>query len=94
MAEQNPKVIDIADDDDEDWPDTGPVNVMEAERYVDRITNIFNKLSELLHADCKDAIPTTIRSFHKLVVKYWKSMSDANPEVMIWSIMDLVGVYL
>ena len=95
MAEENPKVIDIADDnDEEDWPDTGPVNVTEVERYVDRITNIFENLSELLHADCKDAIPTMIRSFCKLVVKHWESMSDTNPEVMIWSITDLVGVYL
>ena len=84
MAEQNPEVIDIADDDDEeDWPEMEPVNVTEAERYVDNITNIFDNLSELLHADWKDAIPTMIRSFHKLVVKHWESMSDTNPEVVI-----------
>ena len=95
MTEQNPKVINIAaDDDDEDRPDMRPVNIVEAERYVERITNIFNKLSELLHADHKDAIPTTIGSFCKLVVKHWDSMSDANPKVMIQSITDPVGVYL
>ena len=83
MAEQNPKDIDIADDNDEDWPEMGPVNIVEAERYVNKITNILDNLSELLHADQKDAIPTTIRSFHKLVVKHWESMSNANPEVVI-----------
>ena len=94
MAEQNPEVINITDDDEEDWPEMGPVNVSEAKRYVDKITDIFNNLSELLHADQKDVIPTMIRIFCKLVVKHWESMSDANPEVVIHSIVDPVGIYL
>ena len=96
MGEQTPKIIDITDDDDdeEDLPEMGLVNITEAEGYIDKITNIFDNLSELLHADHKDAIPTTIRSFWKLIVKHWESMSDADPEVMIWSITDPVGVHL
>ena len=72
----------------------GPVNVTEVEGYINKMANIFDNLSELLHVDCKDAIPTMIRSFQKLIVKNWESMSDADPEVMIQSIMDPAGVYL
>ena len=84
MAEQNPEVIDVPDDDDdEDWPEMGPVNILEAKRYVDKITDIFYNLSKLLHSDWKDYIPTTIRSFHRLVVRHWESMSNTDPEVVI-----------
>ena len=82
------------DDEEEDWPEMGPVNVSEAKHYVDKITDIFDNLSDLLHEDCKDALPNMIRSFHKLVVKHLKSMSDDDPEVVIHLITDLECIYL
>ena len=44
----------------------------------------FDTLSDLLHDDRKDALPKMIRSFCKLVVRHWESMSDADLEVVIW----------
>ena len=88
-------IIDVLDDDEEqDWPETGPVNLSEAKHYIDKITDVFNNLSDLLHEDWKDALPKMIRSFCKLVVKHWESMSDADPEVVIQLITDLACVYL
>ena len=61
---------------------------------MDCITDVFNNLSDMLHEDRKDALPKTIRSFHKLVVKHWESMGNADPGVVIQLIMDPAGVYL
>ena len=55
MAEKDPEVIDIRDnEEEEDWPDTGPVNVSKAKRYIDKINDIFDNLSDLLHEGQKD----------------------------------------
>ena len=68
-----PPVIDLLDEEEEEWPDAGAQNP-EAQQYVDRISNIFNHLSELIHEDKKDALGTTIRNFKKLIVKQWATM--------------------
>ena len=55
-----PPVIDLLDEEEEEWPDAGPQNPEEAQQYVDKINNIFNHLSELIHEDKKDALGMTI----------------------------------
>ena len=50
-----PSVIDLLDEEEEEWPDAGAQNPEEAQQYVDKINNIFNHLSKLIHEDKKDA---------------------------------------
>ena len=90
-----PEVIDIPDEEveEQDWPETGPVNPAEAKQYMDCITDVFDSLSDLLHKDKKDDLPKVIRSFCKLIVRHWESISDAYPEVVIWSITDPACIY-
>ena len=34
-AEKDPGVVIVPNDDDDDWPDTGPQNIKEAKAYTD-----------------------------------------------------------
>ena len=47
-------------------PDTGAQNPEEAQQYVDRINNIFDHLSELIHEDKKDALGMTIQKLQEV----------------------------
>ena len=61
MASENvPPVIDLLEEEEEEWPDAGAQNPEEAKKYVDRINGIFDHLSELIHEDKKDALEMTI----------------------------------
>ena len=84
-----PEVITIPDDieeeEEDDWPESEPVNLQEAKEYRDCINDVFDTMVEMLHSDNKDALPKCIRAFKKLIVKDWDSMTDANPEVVIKS---------
>ena len=59
-SEDVPPVIDLLEEEEEEWPDTGAQNPEEAQKYMDRINDIFNHLSELIHEDKKDALEMTI----------------------------------
>ena len=99
MASQElPEVITILDDieeeEEDDWPELGPVNLQEAKEYTDCFNNMFDTMAEMLHSDNKDTLPKCIRAFKKLIVKDWHSMTDADPEVVIRSIYDPACIYL
>ena len=89
-----PPVIDLLEEEEEEWPESGAQNPEEAEQYVDKINHIFDHLSELIHKDKKDALGTTIRNFKKLVVKQWETMGDADVNVILHTIKDPTTVYL
>ena len=63
--EKDPEVIDVPEEDLEDWLDTGPLNTEEADWYVDKMMKIFDMMSDMLEKDNKDALPVTIRNLHK-----------------------------
>ena len=65
----------------------------EAEQYQDKINNIFDHLSILIHQDTKTALSQTIQNFKK-VTKQWDSMGAANTEVVLRTIKDLMALYL
>ena len=99
MALQEPsEVITILDDiekeEEDDWPESGPVNLQEAKAYTDCINDVLDTMAEMLHNDNNDALPKCIRTFKKLIVKDWHSMTDADPEVVIRSIYNLACIYL
>ena len=48
-----PPVIDLLEEDEEEWPEAGAQNPEEAEQCVDKINNIFDHLSTLIHDDKK-----------------------------------------
>ena len=94
MAEKDLPVIDLMEEEEEEWPEAGAQNVEEAEQYMDRINNIFNHLSTLIHEDTKDALGQTIRNFKKIVTRQWETMGNADVDVIHHAIKDPTAVYL
>ena len=97
-SQEHSEVITILDDieeeEEDDWPELGPVNLQEAKKYTDHINDVFDTMAEMLHSDNKDALPKCIRNFKKLIVKDWHSMTNADPEVVIRLIHNLACIYL
>ena len=81
------QVIEVPDDDSDDFPDSGPQNPVEAQMYRDKIDEIMATFSDLLADDQKDALRSTITALKKLMVKHWCQMSEANIELIMKSIM-------
>ena len=91
MALKQPVVIEVPDDD---FPDSGPQNPVEAQSYRDQLDAIMSMFSDLLVDDWKDALRSTITSLKKLMVKHWQQMAEADMYVVIQSIHDSNCVYL
>ena len=87
-------LVNVEEEEEDDWPVLGPVNLQEAKKYTDHINDVFDTMAEMLHSNNKDALPKCIRAFKKLIVKDWHSMTNANPEVVIKSIYNLACIYL
>ena len=68
-AKDMPEVVELMEEEEEEWPEAGAQNLEEAERYVEKINNVFDHLSELIHQDTKTALGQTIQNFKKLVVR-------------------------
>ena len=94
MAAKDDPVVELVEQEEEEWPEAGVQNVEEAERYQDKINNIFNHLSVLIHEDTKTALAQTIQNFKKVVTKQWESMGAADTEVVLRSIKDPTALYL
>ena len=88
------EVIEVPDEDPDDFPDSGPQNPVEAQTYKDKIDKIMEMFSNLLADDRKDALRSTITSLRKLMVKHWHQMAEADIEVVMKSIHDPSCVYL
>ena len=91
MASKQPAVIEVPDDD---FPNCGPQNPVEAQSYRDQLDAIMSTFSNLLADDWKDALRSTITSLKKLMVKHWQQMAKANMDVVLQSIHDSSCVYL
>ena len=91
MASKQPAVIKVPDDD---FPDSGPQNPVEAQSYRDQLNAIMSTFSDLLADDHKDALRSTITSLKKLMVKHWQQMAEVNVDVGLKSIHDPSCVYL
>ena len=94
MASKQPEIIEVPDDNPDDFPNSGPPNPVEAQSYRDKLDAIMNAFSNLLANDCKDALRSTIMSLKKLMVKHWWQMAEANMEVVLKSIHNSSYVYL
>ena len=56
MAAKDDPVVDLVEEEEEEeWPEVGVQNIEEAERYTDKINNVFDHLSVLIHQDTKTA---------------------------------------
>ena len=91
MASKQPAVIEVPDDD---FPNSGPQNPVEAQSYRDQLNAIMSTFSDLLVDDCKDTLRSTITSLKKLMVKHWRQMAEADVDVVLKSIHDPSCVYL
>ena len=59
---RDPEVIEVPDNDPDDFPDSGPQNLAKAQTYCDKIDEIMMTFSDLLVDDRKDAL----RSHHNI----------------------------
>ena len=91
MASKQPAVIEVPDDD---FPNSGPQNPVEAQSYRDQLNAIMSIFSNLLADDQKDTLRSTVTSLKKLMVKHWQQMAKANMDVVLKSIHDPSCVYL
>ena len=91
MASKQPAAIKVSDDD---FPDSGPQNPVEAQSYRDQLNAIMNTFSDLLADDQKDTLRSTVTSLKKLMVKHWQQMAEADVDVVLKSIHDPSCVYL
>ena len=88
------EVIEVPEDDADDFPDSGPQNLAEAQMYRDKIDEIMTTFSDLLADNQKDALRSTVTSLKKLMAKHWHQMSEADIEVIMKSIHDPSCMYL
>ena len=93
MAEEADSVIEIVEEEEEEWPEAGAQNVAEAKQYQEKI-NIFDTLSILIHQDTKTALSDTIQNFKKVITKQWDSMGAADTDVVLRTIKDPTVLYL
>ena len=92
MALKQPEVIKVPDDDD--FPNSGPQNPVEAQSYRDKLNAIMNTFSDLLVDNCKDTLRSTIMSLKKLMVKHWWQMAEADVDTVLKSIHNPSCIYL
>ena len=92
MATKEDPVIDLVEEEEEEWPEAGVQNPEEAEQYTERINNVFDHLLTLIHEDTKTALAQTIQNFKKIVARQWESMGDADVDVILRSIKDPTAV--
>ena len=78
MASKQVEIIKVPDDDD--FPNSGPQNPVEAQSYRDRIDAIMDAFSDILVDNHKDALRLTITSLKKLMVKHWQQMAEVDVE--------------
>ena len=94
MAVKDDPVVNLVEEEEEEWPEAGAQNVEEAERYQDKINHVFDHLSELIHQDTKTALLQTIQNFKKVVTKQWDSMGAADTDMVLRTIKDPTALYL
>ena len=92
MALKQPEIIEVPDDDD--FPNSGPQNPVEAQSYRDKFNAIMNTFSNLLVDNCKDTLRSTVTSLKKLMVKHWWQMVEANVDAVLKSINNPSCIYL
>ena len=80
MASKQPPVIEVPDDD---FPNSGPQNPVEAQSYRDQLDAIMSTFSDLLADNQKDTLRSTITSLKKLMVQHWQQMAQANMDVVL-----------
>ena len=80
MALKQPAVIKVPDDD---FPNSGPQNPVEAQSYRDQLNAIMSTFSDLLADNRKDALRSTVTSLKKLMVKHWQQMAKADVDVVL-----------
>ena len=93
-AKDAPEVVDLVVEEEEEWPEAGAQNPEEAEQYVEKINNVFDHLSELIHQDTKTALGQTIQNFKKIVARQWATMGDADVDIILRTIKDPTAMYL
>ena len=94
VAKVDPVTDLVEEEEEEEWPEVGVQNIEEAEQYTQKINNVFDHPSALIHQDTKTALAQTIQNFKKIVVKQWQSMGDADVDIILRTIKDPTALYL
>ena len=83
---EEPEIITIPDDPNDDWPSGGPQNLREAEAYAEKVNQIFEDLGELLCEDNKDVLPLTISRLKKHMEHHWEHMKNVDMDTVVRAI--------
>ena len=94
MASKQVEIIEVPDDDPDNFPNSGPQNPVEVQSYRDKLDAIMDTFSNLLADNRKDALRSTVTSLNKLMVEHWWQMAEADMEVVLRSMHDPSYVYL
>ena len=94
MAAKDDLVVDLVEEEEEEWPEAGAQNVEEVEWYQDKINHVLDHLSVLIHEDTKTALSQTIQNFKKVVTKQWDSIGAADTDIVLRTIKDPTALYL
>ena len=97
MAEggtSRPDVIEVPNEDPEDFLDLGPQNPAEAQSYWDKIDHIMDTFRKMLENNRKDVLYSTVLLLKKLMAKHWHVMAEADTETVMKSIHDPGCVFL
>ena len=92
MTDKGDPVVELVEEEEDEWPEVGAQNVEEAEQYQDKINNIFDHRSILIHQDTKTALAQTIQNFKKIITKQWDSMGAADTDVVLRTIKDPMAI--
>ena len=92
MADKVDPVVELVEEEEEEWPEAGAQNVEEAEQYQDKINNIFDHLSILIHQDTKNSSFANHTKFQEGRTKQWDSMGAADTDMVLRTIKDLTVV--
>lgn len=78
----------IIDDPEEEETTKGPVNILEAQEYVEVMNKIFDDFNELVNEDRDDALITTLWSLKRHMFRAWGQMVVADVDMFIKSIKE------
>ena len=65
MAAKDDLIIDLMEEEEEEWPEVGAQNPEEVEQYTEKINNVFDNLLTLIHQDTEDGFRTDNSKFQK-----------------------------
>ena len=90
MAEKEPEVVQIDDDDDdvEELQAKGPRNCHLAEEYARTLDEAMEDFRDLIREDRKDALKVMVKALKRKMTSQFEEMKNADIEVILKCVKD------